>query len=60
MIDLPKPLAAEVVTKALALGVRISAWHPSRVRAVTHLDAPAGVVAEAAARLRQALETVLG
>ena len=59
MIDLPKPLAADVVAKALELGVRISAWHPSRVRAVTHLDAPAGVVAEAAVRLRQALETVL-
>lgn len=59
MIDLPSAHAAEVVAKALELGVRISAWHPSRVRAVTHLDAPAGVVAEAAARLRQALETVL-
>jgi threonine aldolase len=60
MIDLPRPLAAEVVAKALELGVRISAWHPSRVRAVTHLDAPAGVVADAAARLRQALESTLG
>lgn len=60
MIDLPKPHAAEVVAKALELGVRISAWHPSRVRAVTHLDAPAGAVAEAAARIRQAMEAVLG
>jgi threonine aldolase len=60
MVDLPKPLAADVVAKALELGVRISAWHPSRVRAVTHLDAPAGVVADAAARLRQALESTLG
>lgn len=59
MIDLPKPLAADVVAKALELGVRISAWHPSRVRAVTHLDAPADVVAEAASRLRQAFEQVL-
>ncbi|WP_306520691.1 low specificity L-threonine aldolase [Gemmatimonas sp.] len=59
MIDLPKPVATDVVAKALELGVRISAWHPSRVRAVTHLDAPAGVVAEAAARIRQALEAVL-
>lgn len=60
MIDLPDARAAEVVAAALGLGLRVSAWHPSRVRAVTHLDAPAGVVAEAAARLRQALETVLG
>jgi len=59
MIDLPAPRAAAVVAKALELGVRISEWHPSRVRAVTHLDAPAGVVAEAAARIRQALEHAL-
>ena len=59
MIDLPKPLAAEVVACAAALGVRISAWHPARVRAVTHLDAPAGAVAEAAGHLRRALLDVL-
>lgn len=59
MIDLPKPLAAEVVATAATRGVRISAWHPSRVRAVTHLDAPAGAVAEAAALLRQTLHDVL-
>lgn len=59
MIDLPTPRAAAVVAKARELGVRISEWHPSRVRAVTHLDAPAGVVAEAAARIRQALEAGL-
>jgi threonine aldolase len=59
MIDLPVPKAAQVVARAAALGVRITEWHPSRVRAVTHLDAPAGVVAEAAARIRQAFEDVL-
>jgi threonine aldolase len=59
MIDLPSPKAAQVVARAAALGVRITEWHPSRVRAVTHLDAPAGVVAEAAARIRQAFEDVL-
>lgn len=60
MIDLPAPRADDVIAKARALGVRVSAWNPSRVRAVTHLDAPIGVVADAAARLRQALEVVLG
>lgn len=59
MIDLPAPKAAQVVARAATLGVRITEWHPSRVRVVTHLDAPAGVVAEAAARLRQAFEDVL-
>ena len=59
MIDLPHPRAAAVVTRARELGVRITEWHPSRVRAVTHLDAPAGAVAEAAALLRQAFEEVL-
>ncbi|AMW04553.1 threonine aldolase family protein [Gemmatimonas phototrophica] len=59
MIDLPSPKAAQVVARAAALGVRITEWHSSRVRAVTHLDAPAGVVADAAARIRQAFEDVL-
>lgn len=59
MIDLPTRRAAQVVARALELGVRISEWHPGRVRAVTHLDAPAGVVATAAAFIRQALEESL-
>lgn len=59
MIDLPLPRAAQVVARAAELGVRITMWHPSRVRAVTHLDAPAGAVASAAALIRQALEEVL-
>jgi threonine aldolase len=59
MIDLPQPRAADVVARTLELGVRISAWHPSRIRAVTHLDAPMPAVAEATARLRQALAEVL-
>ncbi len=59
MVDLPMQRAAQVVARALTLGVRISEWHPGRVRAVTHLDAPAGVVATAATILRQALEEVL-
>lgn len=56
MIDLPAPRAAEVQARALALGVRIGVWTASRVRAVTHLDAPADRVAEAAPRIAQAIE----
>jgi threonine aldolase len=59
MIDLPLPRAAAVVARAHELGVRVTEWHPARIRAVTHLDAPAGAVAEAAALLRQTFEEVL-
>ncbi|MBL0171408.1 MAG: threonine aldolase family protein [Gemmatimonadaceae bacterium] len=55
MIDLPTPNATAVVARARAHGVLISHWHASRVRAVTHLDAPAEVVADAAQRLIRAL-----
>lgn len=55
MIDLPTPRAADVVARAKALGVLVSAWTPSRIRAVTHLDAPAGLVADAALKLSRAL-----
>ena len=59
MIDLPSANADIVVSQAAALGVRVSAWTPTRVRAVTHLDAPIERVREAAPRLRQALEMAL-
>ncbi len=51
MIDLPGPIAADLEARARAVGVLVSTWHASRIRLVTHLDAPAGVVAEAALRL---------
>lgn len=51
MIDLPGPIAADLEVRARAVGVLLSTWHASRIRLVTHLDAPAGVVAEAALRL---------
>ena len=57
MIDLPTPNATEIVERARQHGVLISFWHNSRVRAVTHLDVPAAMVAEAAQRLRRALES---
>lgn len=60
MIDLPAPRAGEVVARAAALGVRLSLWHPSRVRAVTHLDAPQEAIAAHGSRIAQALSDVLG
>lgn len=59
MIDLPTPATPAVVARAAELGVRISPWSASRVRAVCHLDAPMAVMETAAARLRQALETAV-
>lgn len=56
MIDLPAARANDVVAKAKSLGLLVSAWTATRVRAVTHLDAPAGLVAEAAQILSRALE----
>jgi threonine aldolase len=60
MIDLPAPRAADVVARAAERGVRITMWHPSRVRAVTHLDASARQVAEAASVLGRVFAEVLG
>ncbi len=59
MIDLPRPLARDVVERAVARGVRVSAWTPTRVRAVTHLDAPMHLVVQAGNRLTAALFEVL-
>ncbi len=59
MIDLPQPRADEVVARAAALGVRISKWHASRVRAVAHLDAPIDAIAAHAPSLARALAEVL-
>jgi threonine aldolase len=59
MIDLPTPAADRVTECAAALGLRVSPWTTTRVRAVTHLDAPMERVRRAAPLLRQALETAL-
>lgn len=56
MIDLPTPCAAAVAVRAKALGVLVAVWTPSRLRAVTHLDAPMELVTVGAARLAEALE----
>jgi len=59
MIDLPAAKANDVVARARRLGVRVSAWTPSRLRAVTHLDAPAEAVERAGGLVRDAIEEVL-
>jgi threonine aldolase len=59
MIDLPEPKGAAVVARAAELGVRLSLWHPGRVRAVTHLDAPLDAVRAHGGRVVQALEEAL-
>ncbi len=59
MIDLPSPRADDVIARAAALGVRIYKWHDRRVRAVTHLDAPIGLIAEHGPKIAQALAEVL-
>lgn len=59
MIDLPAPRAAAVVARAAERGVRIGQWHPSRVRAVTHLDVPSAAVGTAADILAEVLVEVL-
>ncbi len=56
MIDLPGAHADAVCARARSLGLLVSAWSPSRIRAVTHLDAPTSAVEKAAPLLRQAIE----
>jgi threonine aldolase len=57
MIDLPAGYTStDVVARAAERGLRISPWHASRVRAVTHLDASAADVARAAEVLSDVLE----
>lgn len=58
MIDLPAARASEVQARALALGVRIGVWTSSRVRAVTHLDAPHERIAADAPKIAQAIAEV--
>ncbi len=59
MIDLPRPIADDVVIACEKLGVKLSAWTPSRLRAVTHLDAPLHLVERAAACVAVALHSTL-
>lgn len=56
MVDLPGPIAGEVVARAKARGVLLTFWSPTRVRAVTHLDVSADQVREAAEATASVLE----
>ena len=57
MIDLTDGVASErVVSRAREGGVLVSEWSPTRIRAVTHLDADAAGVARASHVLRDALD----
>lgn len=56
MVDLPDGVSApDVVARMAGRGVRITAWSPTRIRAVTHLDASRPDVEAAAAALVEVL-----
>ncbi len=59
MIDLPKPVAADVAARAAREGIRLSVWTPSRVRAVLHLDAPMEKVERAAPIISRSIAEAL-
>ncbi|MDB4913239.1 MAG: threonine aldolase [Gemmatimonadetes bacterium] len=57
MVDLPPSVtASDVAAKAREMGVLISVWTPSRIRAVAHLDVDADIMTQAAAVVRSAIE----
>lgn len=57
MVDLPARIsAADVVARAKAAGVQISAWNATRIRAVLHGDIDDAMAAEATARLCDVLQ----
>ncbi|HRN53242.1 MAG TPA: GntG family PLP-dependent aldolase [Gemmatimonadaceae bacterium] len=56
MVDLPaRHTAADVVARAKAAGVQVSAWNASRIRAVLHGDIDDAMAADATARLSEVL-----
>lgn len=59
MIDLPVPATDDVVARAAAEGVRISAWNDTRVRCVTHLDVDDAGIARAGDVIARALRDAL-
>ena len=57
MVDLPEGVSSvDVVRGAAVAGVRVSAWTPTRIRAVTHLDVSADDVGRAAETIAAAIE----
>lgn len=59
MIDLPSARADAIKARAKELGLFVSAWTPTRIRVVTHIDAQAEVIAKAGPILSRVLEEVL-
>ena len=58
MIDLPNPLAPHIVKRAAGREVLVSAWSPTRIRAVTHLDVDDEGVRSAGSVLAELLGSV--
>jgi threonine aldolase len=58
MIDLPDGLgSAAVAARAEQLGVLVSEWNPTRIRAVAHLDVDQSAMLRAAELVREAIMT---
>jgi threonine aldolase len=58
MIDLPDGLgSAAVAARAEQLGVLVSEWNPTRIRAVAHLDVDQSAMLRAAELVREAIVT---
>jgi threonine aldolase len=57
MIDLPAPRAGDIVAAAKARGLLVTQWSPTRIRAVTHLDADLAAVEMAGRLLAELLAT---
>ena len=61
MLDIPsEPGADAIASRAAELGLLVTAWTPTRLRAVTHLDVGDADVREAARLLRLVLEAASG
>jgi len=60
MLDLPHACADDIVREARAIGVRCSAWSPTRLRFVTHRDVAGERLADAVPLLVDAVARVAG
>jgi threonine aldolase len=60
MLDLPHACAEAIVPEARAIGVRCSAWSPTRLRFVTHRDVPRARLTEVIPLLADVVSRVAG
>lgn len=58
MLDLPHACADEIVREARTIGVRCSAWSPTRLRFVTHRDVDGHALAQQLRPLAETIERV--